>query len=167
MTLATADRSGRVTARVVLLKGFVHGGPMFCTNYESDKGRQLAENPHAAMCFYWPHLERQARIEGTVETVPSDVSDHYFHSRPRGSQLGALASAQSAAVTDRHFLESRLSELEATYRGREIPRPEHWGGYRLTPTRFEFWQGRQNRLHDRIAYHIDDRGGWARERLAP
>lgn len=167
MTLATADRSGRVTARIVLLKGFNDDSPVFYTSYASEKGQQLAENPSAALCFYWSHLERQIRIEGRVAKVDPVLSDRYFQSRPRGSQLGALASRQSAVVANRQELESRVAELENQYRGEEIPRPEHWGGYRLETTRYEFWQGRPDRLHDRIAYVRDASGQWQRQRLAP
>lgn len=167
MTLATADRSGRVTARVVLLKGFDGDAPVFYTSYASDKGQQLADNPNAAVCFYWSHLERQVRIEGRVAKVDAALSDRYFHSRPRGSQLGALASQQSTVVESRQQLEARIAELDAQYRGQEVPRPEYWGGYRLETTRYEFWQGRPDRLHDRIAYVRDSSGHWQRQRLAP
>src|SRR5690606_22988560 len=138
MTLATADASGRVTARIVLLKGFDDQAPVFYTSYASDKGTQLAANPSAAVCFYWSHLERQIRIEGRVEKVDPALSDRYFHSRPRGSQLGALASQQSAVVESRQALEARVAELDALYRDQEIPRPESWGGYRLRASRYEF-----------------------------
>ena len=152
MTLATASKTGQVTARIVLLKGIEQNCPIFFTNYLSEKGLQLAENPQATLCFYWAHCERQIRIEGTVEQVSSELSDQYFASRPRGSQLGALVSQQSAVVPDRPFLEARLLELEKQYADGPIPRPDHWGGYRLHPAKFEFWQGRDNRLHDRIVY---------------
>lgn len=167
MTLATADRSGRVSARVVLLKGFDGEAPIFFTNYDSDKGHQLAENPAVALCFYWPHLERQVRIEGRVEKVDAATSDRYFRSRPRGSQLGAVASGQSSFVASRALLEARVAELEARYRGQEIPRPENWGGYRTHANRYEFWQGRPDRLHDRVVYLRNDAGHWRRQRIAP
>lgn len=152
MTLATAAKSGHVTARIVLLKGFDEGCPIFFTNYMSEKGQQLGENLSATICFYWPHCERQIRIEGAVEKVSSALSDQYFASRPRGSQLGALVSQQSSIVESRKFLEQRLAELEAQHGDAPIPRPDHWGGYRLIPNKFEFWQGRENRLHDRVVY---------------
>lgn len=170
MTLATATKSGQVTARIVLLKGFDEGCPVFFTNYLSEKGRQLEENPLATICFYWPHCERQIRIEGSVEKVLPATSDQYFTSRPRGSQLGALVSQQSAIVESREFLEQRLAELESQYGDGPIPRPEHWGGYRLKPTKFEFWQGRENRLHDRIVYTAAPQSAsqtWNLHRISP
>ncbi|WP_164103236.1 pyridoxamine 5'-phosphate oxidase [Candidatus Laterigemmans baculatus] len=167
MTLATSDSLGRVAARIVLLKGFEGDSPLFYTSYDSDKGRQLAENPAAAVCFYWSHLERQIRIEGRVEKVDPELSDRYFQSRPRGSQLGALASQQSAVVASRQVLEDRVAELDALYQGQEVPRPESWGGYRLLTHRYEFWQGRPDRVHDRIVYLREDAGGWQRKRLSP
>lgn len=168
MTLATADRSGRVSARVVLLKGFDEGFPMFFTNYDSDKGQQLADNPHAALCFYWAHMEQQVRIEGSVEKVADALSDKYFHSRPRGSQIGAAISEQSRVLASRELLDRQLREAEQRWDGQEIPRPANWGGYRLRTTRYEFWKGGEHRLHDRIVYRRDQpRGTWTRERLAP
>lgn len=167
MTLATCDSLGRVTARIVLLKGFEGDAPVFFTSYASNKGRQLAENPSAALCFYWSHLERQIRIEGRVEKVDPTLSDRYFQSRPRGSQLGALASEQSAVVESRQVLEDRVAELDAQFRGHEVPRPETWGGYRLHTNRYEFWQGRPDRVHDRILYLREEAGAWQRKRLSP
>ena len=168
MTLATSDRAGRVSARIVLLKGFDAGCPMFYTNYQSDKGLQLAENPHAALCFYWPHMEQQVRIEGGVEKVSAELSDKYFHSRPRGSQIGAVVSEQSRVVDSRETLDQQLREAEARFADQKVPRPEHWGGYRLQALRFEFWKGGEHRLHDRIIYRRESLDApWVRERLAP
>ena len=168
MTVATADADGNVSARILLLKGFDEGCPMFYTNYESDKGRQLAANPKAALCFYWPHAEQQVRIEGRVEKVSSQLSDHYFHSRPRASQLGAVISDQSREVPSREALDQQLSEVTAKYEGQEVPRPAHWGGYRLIPLRYEFWKGGEARLHDRIVYtRATPAAAWVRKRIAP
>lgn len=167
MTLATASRDGKVSARIVLLKSFDEHGFCFFTNYESNKGRTLAENPHAALVFFWQSLERQVRIEGTVSTMSDAESDEYFQSRPIGSQLGALASPQSKPIPNREFLEVRFKEIEKQHGSSIIPRPAHWGGYRLAAHTIEFWQGRQSRLHDRILYSRVDDGSWKRERLAP
>lgn len=167
MTVSTSDLSGHVTSRILLLKGFDHGGPVFFTNYASDKGKQLAENARAALCFYWPHREQQIRIEGRTEKVSSQLSDEYFQSRPRGSQLGANVSQQSSLVASRTDLEARLAQLEQQYGDGPIPRPEHWGGYRVVPSRYEFWQGRSNRLHDRVVYLRQSDGSWSRQRIAP
>lgn len=167
MTLATADAAGRPTARIVLLKGYNQRGFVFYTSYDSRKGRELAANPRAALCFWWPELERQVRIEGTVERTTVEESDCYFRSRPRESQLGAWISDQSGVVAGREVLEQRLAELEARYAGREIPRPPHWGGYRLVPDTIEFWQGREARLHDRLCYRRRPEGTWLVERLFP
>ena len=166
MTLATATPDGRPSARVVLLKGFDERGFVFYTNYEGRKARELEINPHCALVFYWGELERQVRVEGRVSRVPDEESDAYFAERPRGSQLGAWASEQSRPVRDRGALEERLRELEGEYEGREVPRPPFWGGYRVEPETMEFWQGRENRLHDRLRYR---RAGelWRRERLQP
>jgi pyridoxamine 5'-phosphate oxidase len=166
MTVATATRDGSPSARVVLLKGFDSRGFVFYTNYEGRKGRELEENPRAALLFYWGELERQVRIEGTVSRVSEEESDAYYASRPRGSRLGAWASEQSRTVEGRGVLEDRLGDLEAEYEGREVPRPPFWGGYRVWPEVVEFWQGRENRVHDRIVYRRQG-GGWEIERLQP
>jgi pyridoxamine 5'-phosphate oxidase len=168
MTLATANSEGRVSSRIILLKGFDSGGFQFYTNYHSQKGRDLDENSHAAMSFFWAEIERQVRIEGRVEKIPSRDSDLYHSARPRNNQLGAWASDQSAPVSDRHTLEAQFEAVKHAYRNHDIiPRPKHWGGYRLVPRRIEFWQGRENRLHDRIEYSMDDSGRWTRQRLSP
>jgi pyridoxamine 5'-phosphate oxidase len=167
MTLATATRDGRPSARVVLLKGFDERGFVFYTNYEGRKARELEENPHCALVFYWGELERQVRVEGCAGRVIKEESDAYYESRPRGSRLGAWASAQSHPVENREALEERLRGLEAEYEGREVPRPPFWGGYRVEPESVEFWQGRENRLHDRLLYRRQDGGGWRVERLQP
>jgi pyridoxamine 5'-phosphate oxidase len=166
MTLATATPDGRPSARVVLLKGFDGRGFVFYTNYGGRKGRELDENPRAALLFYWGELERQVRIEGTASRVPEEESDAYYASRPRGSRLGAWASEQSRVVEGREVLEGRIRGLEAEYEGREVPRPPFWGGYRVVPEIVEFWQGRENRLHDRIVYRWEG-AGWEIGRLQP
>jgi pyridoxamine 5'-phosphate oxidase len=167
MTLATATPDGRPSARIVLLKGFDRRGFVFYTSYEGRKGGELEVNPRCALVFYWGELERQVRVEGRASRIPEEESDGYFGSRPRGSQLGAWASEQSRPVEGRGALEERLRDLEAEYEGREVPRPPFWGGYRVEPYSIEFWQGRENRLHDRLVYRHADSGEWRRERLQP
>ncbi len=166
MTLATATPDGRPSARIVLLKGVDQGGFVFFTNYESQKGRELNENPAAALTFFWPELERQVRITGRAEKVSREESDAYFHSRPQGSQVGAWASHQSETISDREYLATRVAKLEAEYAGKPIPLPPFWGGYRVVPESIEFWQGRPSRLHDRLLYKRQD-GGWTINRLSP
>lgn len=167
MALATAAPDGRPSVRVVLLKGFDRTGFTFFTNYESRKGRELAINPHAALLFWWEPLERQVRIEGSVEKLSAAASDEYYHSRPLGSRLGAWVSPQSKVIPDRSVLDTRFAELQAEYSESHPDRPPFWGGYRLVPDNFEFWQGGVNRLHDRLRYQRQSDGGWRRERLAP
>jgi pyridoxamine 5'-phosphate oxidase len=166
MILATATPDGRPSARVVLLKGFDERGLVFYTNYEGRKGAELEANPYCALVFYWAELERQVRVEGHARRVTEKEADEYFRSRPRGSQLGARLSEQSRPVGGREALEEKLRWLEAEYEGREVPRPQFWGGYRVEPDSIEFWQGRENRLHDRLLYRLSD-GEWGRERLQP
>ena len=166
MTLATATRDGRPSARFVLLKGADDDGFVFYTGYGSRKSDELAENPRAALVFYWRQLGRQVRVEGVVERVSEEESAAYFATRPRASQLAAWASAQSRPLASRAKLEQRYAELEREYAGREVPLPPHWGGYRLRPDAYEFWVHRDNRLHDRERYTRQD-GGWKVELLAP
>jgi len=165
MTLATADAAGNPSARIVLLKGADSTGFTFFTNYESQKGKELAARPHAALLFHWHELERQVRIKGAVERVSPAESDAYFHSRPAASRIGAWASPQSSEIPNREFLEEAEKRFVADF-GNQPPRPEHWGGYRLHPTEIEFWQGRPSRLHDRIHYQLDG-AQWRITRLAP
>lgn len=167
MTLATASADGLPSARIVLLKGYDQNGFVFFTNYNSFKGQQLEENPRACLVFFWKELERQVRITGLIHKVSTEESDTYFHSRPESSRIGAWASPQSQVIENRIQLEEKEKELTATFEGKEIPRPLHWGGYRVQPLIMEFWQGRPSRLHDRIQYTMDDAGGWKIERLAP
>jgi pyridoxamine 5'-phosphate oxidase len=166
VTLATADTAGRPAARMVLLKGADERGFIFFTNYSSRKAQDLDANPRAAMCFFWHWLGQQVRVEGVVQRVSAGESDEYFATRPRGSQLGAWASRQSAAVDSRAALEARLRETEARFDGRDVPRPVFWGGYRLEPERMEFWQEGEFRLHDRLVFTRTD-GAWRRQRLYP
>jgi pyridoxamine 5'-phosphate oxidase len=167
MTLATAGPDAVPSARMVLLKGFDPQGFVFYTNYESRKGRELIANPHAALVFYWNLLERQVVIAGDVTKVDRDEAEEYFRSRPLGSRLGAWASPQSTVISSREELEARVTELEKTYAGGEVPIPPQWGGFRLVPVRFEFWQSRPNRLHDRFRYSRVPEHDWEIERLAP
>jgi pyridoxamine 5'-phosphate oxidase len=166
MTLATASADGTPSARMVLLKGADDEGFVFYTGYASRKGAELAENPHAALVFYWQALGKQIRIEGPVERVPAAESAAYFATRPRGSQLAAWASRQSSVLESRDELEKRYAELEREHEGREVPLPPDWGGYRLRPEAIEFWEHRDNRLHDRLRY-TRAREGWRTERLSP
>lgn len=166
MTLATLSSAGRPAARIVLFKGFVDGGLTFFTNFEGRKGRELAAHPHAALVFWWDRLERQVRVEGGVGRLPSAASRKYFHSRPRLSQLAALTSRQSQVVATREELDARLAENVQRLEGHPVPHPEFWGGYRLEPELFEFWQGRRGRLHDRLQYRRDG-GAWIVDRLEP
>lgn len=166
MHLTTVTAEGRPDGRIVLLKGVSEAGFVFYTNYESRKGRDLIERPVAALTFFYPELERQIRIEGRVETVSADESDAYFNSRPRGSQIGAWVSQQSSVIASREVLEARQHDLEVQFADQSVPRPPHWGGFRVTPDALEFWQGRPSRLHDRIRYRLDE-GSWVIERLSP
>ena len=167
MTLATVSLDGKPSARIVLLKDFGKNGFTFFTDYRSTKSRELSGNPRAALVFLWPSLERQIRIEGKTERTSPEDSDTYFQSRPRGAQLAAWTSHQSQVVADRKVLERRMTELDQRYQDRPIPRPPHWGGYRLIADIIEFWQGRPNRLNDRLRYQLSDQAGWIRQRLSP
>ena len=166
MTLATADKAGRPDARIVLLKGVDGDGFRFFTNYLSAKGKELKRNPYAALVFFWPELERQVRIEGTVEKLDKETSEAYFNTRPIASQIGAVVSPQSQIIPDRTFLEEKVEELKAKSSDKGIAKPAHWGGYIVKPTRIEFWQGRRSRLHDRINFEKAN-GIWTKTRLAP
>jgi pyridoxamine 5'-phosphate oxidase len=166
MTLATVSSDGQPTGRVVLLKGYGHDGFIFYTNYHSEKGRHLEKNPRAGLVILWKELERQIRIDGVAQKISREESIRYFHSRPVGSQLGAWVSHQSEVIDARRVLDARLAELTERFAGQEIPLPPHWGGYRVRPDRFEFWQGRPNRLHDRFRYTREDKY-WCLERIAP
>jgi pyridoxamine 5'-phosphate oxidase len=167
MTLATASLEAVPSARIVLLKGYDEKGFVFYTNYESAKGRELAENPKASLLFFWKELERQIRITGIVEKVSAAESDDYFLSRPTGSQIGAWASPQSHVIENRSWLEKNVKRLEEKFSLETVTRPPHWGGYRVKPVIIEFWQGRSSRLHDRLQYSLQENGTWKIERLAP
>ena len=167
MTLATADKTGRPSARIVLLKAVDERGFVFFTNYKSRKGRELAENPRAALVCYWAELEREVCIAGEVTKISRAESAEYFAKRPRGAQLGAWVSKQSSVVPDRAFLEAELQKVEARFANRDVELPPYWGGYVLSPSRLEFWQGRPNRLHDRFQYSKQADGSWRIDRLSP
>ena len=167
MTLATATSDGKPSARIMLLKGFDDQGFIFYTNYLSRKGRELTKNPNACLLFFWPELERQIRIEGTVEKVSKEESERYFHSRPVQSQLGAIVSQQSQEIQSKALLLDKLSGLEKQYEGKKVPKPSHWGGYIVKPQIVEFWQGGEARLHDRIVYKKTDKAKWKIVRIAP
>ena len=167
MTLATASSDGIPSARIVLLKGLDKHGFSFFTNYNSFKGNQLAENPRGCLVFFWKELQRQVRITGIVEKLNAAESDTYFNSRPEGSKIGAWSSPQSQVIADREWLEENEKKFTKQFEGKIVPRPAHWGGYRLKPITIEFWQGRPNRMHDRIQYELQENGNWAIERLAP
>ncbi len=165
--LATVSEDGKPSARMLLLKGFDENGFVFFTNSESRKGEELHGNSNAAICFWWDKLERQVRIEGRVERVSDEEADLYFATRPRGSRLGAWTSRQSSVIESREYLDKRYHKYELEYADMDIPRPSYWNGYRLSPSAIEFWQGRLNRLHDRLRYRKRRGGGWVIERLAP
>ncbi len=168
MTLATATAYGKPSGRIVLLKELTDQGFIFYTNYTSRKGQECDSNPNVALTFFWAELERQVRVEGTIERVPQEKSEAYFRGRPKGSRLGALASHQSEIVPGRASLENRLSELERKYANTDdVPTPEWWGGYFVFPKAIEFWQGRPNRLHDRLLYRVDENFSWTIDRLSP
>lgn len=167
MTVATATPTGHVSARIVLLKSFDENGFVFFTNYNSHKGQDLELNPHTALLFWWAELNRQVRIEGVAQQVTEAESDAYFASRPLGSQLGAWASVQSQAIASRQWLEQQLETIQTKFEHQPITRPPYWGGYRVVPQRFEFWQGRLDRLHDRLRYCLQADGLWQIERLSP
>lgn len=167
VTLSTASVNGVPSSRVVLLKGIDERGFRFYTNSLSRKGQELGDNPNASLCFWWEELERQVRINGSVEKLPVSVSEEYFKSRPRGSQLGAWASSQSGVIENRDVLDRKYEEYEKKFKENNIPRPEYWNGYRVIPVEFEFWQGRPNRLHDRLRYRYNQSGSWQIERLQP
>ncbi|MDB6121971.1 MAG: pyridoxamine-phosphate oxidase [Pedosphaera sp.] len=167
MTLATADRQGRPSARIVLLKAADERGFIFFTNYLSRKGHELDENPNASLVFFWQELERQVCIAGSVTKVSREESEHYFNSRPKGSRLAAWVSSQSAAIKDRSVIEEKLAQLLVQYPDDQVPLPSYWGGYCVAPSRIEFWQGRPNRLHDRFRYTRQTDASWLIERLSP
>lgn len=166
MTVSTIGKDGFPKSRVVLLKEYDNEGFVFYTNYNSEKGEAIEANPNVCISFFWSNLERQVIIKGKAQKVPQEQSAEYFHSRPKGSQLGAIASPQSKVISGREYLSDRLSDLEEKYRDKTVPKPENWGGFRVIPTEFEFWQGRPNRLHDRVHYYAEA-NSWKRQTLAP
>lgn len=167
MTVSTLGLDGYPKSRVVLLKKYTYEGFIFYTNYDSEKGKAIAKNPKICISFFWPAMERQIIIKGNAEKIAKNLSDGYFESRPDGSKLGAIASNQSTVIASREVLENKLKQLEEEYKTKEIERPENWGGYRVKPVSMEFWQGRPNRLHDRIRYTLQENFDWKMERLAP
>jgi pyridoxamine 5'-phosphate oxidase len=167
MTVSTIGSDGFPKSRVVLLKKFNEDGFVFYTNYQSEKGKAILQNPNVCLSFFWPTVERQIIIKGTAEQTPDQISDNYFASRPDGSKLGAIVSPQSQVIPNRDFLAQNLSDLEKEWYGKEIPRPKHWGGFLVRPVEVEFWQGRPNRLHDRIRYQLQANYEWRIDRLAP
>lgn len=167
MTVSTIGLDGYPKSRVVLLKRYTYEGFIFYTNYESEKGKAIAANPHVCLSFFWHSMERQVIIKGTAEKISENLSDGYFESRPDGSKLGAIVSHQSEVIASREILEDGLKELEEQYTGKDIPRPKYWGGYLVRPVSMEFWQGRPNRLHDRIRFVLQEDFDWKIERLAP
>lgn len=167
MTVATIGLDGFPKSRVVLLKKFNEEGFIFYTNYNSEKGKAILNNPNICLSFFWHSMERQVIIKGIAEKTSDTISDNYFESRPDGSKLGAIVSAQSEVIPSRDYLDIKLKELESTYEGKEIPRPEYWGGFLVRPIEVEFWQGRPNRLHDRIRYKLQDDFNWKIDRLSP
>lgn len=167
MTLATSSADGLPSARIVLLKGYSKEGFQFFTNYESFKGKQLMENPRACLVFFWKELQRQIRITGLVEKLSSEKSDDYFNTRPEGSRVGAWASPQSEVIENSEWLDQKAKQLTADFAGGVIPRPPYWGGFLVRPVTIEFWQGRPDRLHDRLQYSLQENGNWLIERLAP
>lgn len=167
MTVSTIGLDGFPKSRVVLLKQFTYEGFIFYSNYNSEKGRAIAANPHICLSFFWHELERQVIVKGVAEKVAENLSDGYFESRPEGSRLGAMVSPQSDVIPSREYLEGSLADLGKEFKGKEIPRPAHWGGYLVKPVEIEFWQGRPNRLHDRIRFKLQDDFSWKTDRLAP
>ena len=167
MTLATASPDGVPSARIVLLKGFDENGFVFFTNYNSYKSKDLQENPRACLVFFWKELERQVRITGLAQKTSAEESDEYFNSRPEGSRIGAWASPQSEVINSRQWLEENEKKHSESFKNKPLSRPSHWGGFRVQPVTIEFWQGRSNRLHDRILYSLEENGSWKIERLAP
>ena len=167
MTLATASLQGIPSARIVLLKGYDQNGFVFFTNYQSQKAKDIAENPYASLVFFWKELERQVRINGSIEKIHTSESDAYFQSRPAGSRIGAWSSPQSTVIADRSIIENNYVHFEKEFGENYIPRPNHWGGYVVKPTTIEFWQGRSSRMHDRMHYKLNDNHSWTVERLAP